>query len=701
MKKAAALLLILTVLLIPCLSVAAADSWDFSLPANLTKIEASAFAGDTSLNRVYVGDGVTTIGAQAFANSSLRDIRLPESLTEIAADAFRDVPHVEVYGAWNDDFFAGMDNVAMSGSAVPVNESTFVPVAPGQEVWRTVPVSLVGKWYFGVENCSSATLYNSKGEKIDDLTFGSFAYYLYHTFSETEDVMLCIRNDTDALISAKVYVEAPYEVLGLISVMQAEPKFSASLQKLYYVDPPFPLDMLEAHQYYAPAFQATFNGTETEYTIDLYVDDLLVKHWEGSVTSDTQYEYFMLEPEDVMKYNGFDAGEHTVRIEADGAVSEYSYELNKARAPQVIGPEASSLYLLPEQHVFAQYTADSTGVFTIQSDIPKAMQIYGRLLDEDGNILDSKEEPNEEYDFYLSANLTAGQTVTLEAWLDSQKEESKPFYGVVTLIVGDPSSDGADIFKNAQCRALVIGQTYKTAPETISRLDGCRTDADSMAAMLSKLAGSPYAVTKQIDLDAADILAAIPAAFAGATENDVSLFYYSGHGATGSGSLVGNDGEGISPESLRAALDQIPGTKIILLDSCFSGYFIGRGSDDAAEAEAALNHFMSVFSWNNRGDGNAYYVLTASSLYETSIGYKGASSLFTRNLVEGMGYTPDGSADPTDSAPADANQDGMFTLDELFVYCRNQMRQSFTGQTVCPWPYNSNQVLFIREVPEQ
>lgn len=699
MKKRTTLILILLALLIPCLSLAAADSWNLYLPESLTEIGEYAFAEDTSLDSVYVGDMVESIGSQAFANSSLRDIRLPESLTEIAPDAFMNVPHVEVYGTWNPDFFDGMDNVSMSGSELPANETTFVAVAAGQEVFRKIPITMTGKWYFGVENCSGAALYNSEGDKIADLKFGEFAYFVYQTFSETDEVFLSIRNDMDALTSAKVYIESPFQVDGIVSMQQAERKSSASLLNLYYPSVSFLLEKLDAHQYYSPSVRTTFDGDEGDYVIDLYVDDIPVKHWEGTFSSKTQD--FLLEPEDVMKFGGFDEGEYSVRIVANGSVTEYTYTLNGTRKLQSIGQKASSLYILPEQHVFASFTADSAGVYTIRSNIPVAMQIYGRLIDEDGNVLDSKEEDNEEFDFFLSANLAEGQTVTLEAWLASQENAKNPFYGVVELIVNNPYAVGYDIFKNAQCRALVIGETYENSPDWITRLDGCRKDADCMTAMLSSLAGTPYSVAEYIDMHADEILAAIPAAFAGATEDDVSLFYYSGHGATGSGALLGSDGEEVTPEVLKAALDSVPGTKIILLDSCFSGYFIGRDPEDAANAQAALDHFMSVFSFTGRGAGSEYYVLTASSMYETSIGYRGYCSLFTGNLLEGMGFDPDNNGARMANGPADANEDGMFTLNELLVYCRNEIRDTMLGQTVCPWPYNCNQVLFIDEVPER
>ena len=51
-------------------------------------IAARAYYGDTSLSTVVLEDGVTSIGAKAFAESTVSDIYLPDSLTYIADNAF-------------------------------------------------------------------------------------------------------------------------------------------------------------------------------------------------------------------------------------------------------------------------------------------------------------------------------------------------------------------------------------------------------------------------------------------------------------------------------------------------------------------------------------------------------------------------------------------------------------------------------------
>ncbi len=59
-----------------------------TLPSKLQVIDVEAFCGDTSLEKVIVPVGTTEIRSRAFANSSLTQITLPDTLTSIADDAF-------------------------------------------------------------------------------------------------------------------------------------------------------------------------------------------------------------------------------------------------------------------------------------------------------------------------------------------------------------------------------------------------------------------------------------------------------------------------------------------------------------------------------------------------------------------------------------------------------------------------------------
>jgi len=83
-RKIIALVAALIALL--CCSLAAADT--VTLPAGLKVVSEEMFAGDQSLDRVVVPDGVTRIESRAFADSSLAVITIYGSVNYIAPDAF-------------------------------------------------------------------------------------------------------------------------------------------------------------------------------------------------------------------------------------------------------------------------------------------------------------------------------------------------------------------------------------------------------------------------------------------------------------------------------------------------------------------------------------------------------------------------------------------------------------------------------------
>ena len=86
MKYANVIFLMITLLILAVPALAQAET--LTLPANLQVIKEDAFCNTQSLDCVVIPEGVTRIEARAFANSSVFEIVLPESLEFIAENAF-------------------------------------------------------------------------------------------------------------------------------------------------------------------------------------------------------------------------------------------------------------------------------------------------------------------------------------------------------------------------------------------------------------------------------------------------------------------------------------------------------------------------------------------------------------------------------------------------------------------------------------
>jgi hypothetical protein len=232
-------------------------------------------------------------------------------------------------------------------------------------------------------------------------------------------------------------------------------------------------------------------------------------------------------------------------------------------------------------------------------------------------------------------------------------------------------------------RALLIGNEAYS-----SRLNGPYNDLAMMKTVigLSTIDGKGYAsVTVKKDRTRAQILSDIAALASQPIDaNDVTLFYYSGHGArtsaseTGTG-LVGVDGTLLNVPTLKSALDSIPGRVIVILDSCYSGMFISKSAGltgaDTGFNDAVLNAFRGNTGIVKKAlTTTNYSVITASRKDETSVsvGFSSNGSpvyvgLATYYLAMGAGYdilNPASSAFGSDTSP----KDGIATFDEVFSY---------------------------------
>lgn len=314
--------------------------------------------------------------------------------------------------------------------------------------------------------------------------------------------------------------------------------------------------------------------------------------------------------------------------------------------------------------------------------------------------------------------------------------------------VGDWSDELAYTHQEAvgTYRALLIGNTYTGES---NELPGCDNDVDGMRTMLGRMTATPYSVTVKKNIRAEEILSSISSTFGNASYNDVSLFYYSGHGANSLGTdgnptsyhaaLVGTFQTYVSIARLKTELDKIPGKKVIIIDACHSGQFIARGGTVTQVSSSAFNsQVVNLFANDDQLSGDVsrtavvlaadgsellseeapefidragetnfaksgYYVITACRSEEKSVstGYDSNGDgkidryfgLFTYGLCYGNGWNLARNA-AISSLNADLNKDSKVTLYEAYVYAKVMAQSHNPNQTAQIWPENSAFVLW-------
>jgi len=153
--------------------------------------------------------------------------------------------------------------------------------------------------------------------------------------------------------------------------------------------------------------------------------------------------------------------------------------------------------------------------------------------------------------------------------------------------------------------------------------------------------------------------------FANADEDDASYLYISTHGefAPDSGeepALLLSDGVSearLTPRALQAALAGIHGVKVLLLDACYSGAFIGKGMRTQPEALCFLGSDYKVLTSSGAME-ESWYWNTAKQAELAADGYQQGAFYFTQAMAQSLS--------PRSGFSADANRDGKVTLRELY-----------------------------------
>ena len=224
-------------------------------------------------------------------------------------------------------------------------------------------------------------------------------------------------------------------------------------------------------------------------------------------------------------------------------------------------------------------------------------------------------------------------------------------------------------------RALLIG-----VDEFVSRPSAYPSSTNNVYAMQSLFQHSALPmeallIPAESVTDAQSLTRLIQEAFAGADEHDVSYLYISTHGQYEPEPALffsdGNIESAVTPAQLEAACEGIGGTKVIILDACNSGAFIGKGLSRMPQDVHFLGDDFKVLTssgaleeswyWSNKGQGAFYF-----------------TQALTQGLSAGSGY------------PADANRDGAVTLSEIYQY----LLLSHAASTPQVYPQNDDTVIY-------
>lgn len=169
-----------------------------------------------------------------------------------------------------------------------------------------------------------------------------------------------------------------------------------------------------------------------------------------------------------------------------------------------------------------------------------------------------------------------------------------------------------------------------------------------------------------------------------ANEDDLTILTYSGHGEDKSGDLMLAKTTPSSPISMSASellilMNDIPGRKLVILDSCYSGMFVEKSpSSTNTLLDNSISTFFETYHSSSTYEKPDLFVLTASAhadSYEMEFGTGSDThhhGVFTYTLLEALGWNHPHTRPilPVTIQDPPAAKGGRITVDGLFRYIK-------------------------------
>jgi uncharacterized caspase-like protein len=227
-------------------------------------------------------------------------------------------------------------------------------------------------------------------------------------------------------------------------------------------------------------------------------------------------------------------------------------------------------------------------------------------------------------------------------------------------------------------RHALLVSSSRYADPSLQPLTAPTEDAEALAAALRDPSVGGFRVREIVDQPSWVVAEEVERFFAERGLNDISLFYFSGHG------IKDEDGAlyfaamntkrqllrstAVASDHMIAAMRRCRSRQqVLLLDCCYAGAFSRAMLTKGDEHVGVQERFAT--------EGAGRVVITASDAMQYAfegeqLHGEAALSIFTRALVEGM-----------TSGDADRNGDGRVTLDELYDYLYERVRRVNPSQT--------------------
>jgi hypothetical protein len=246
-----------------------------------------------------------------------------------------------------------------------------------------------------------------------------------------------------------------------------------------------------------------------------------------------------------------------------------------------------------------------------------------------------------------------------------------------------------EVLVEARRSALIVASDEYIDPK-LRRLRAPARDAEALAHVLGDPDVGGFEVDVCLNEPEYKVRRKLSEFFANRTRDDLLLVHFSCHGlkdddgnlyfATPDTELEHLDSSSVPSEFVNRQMHKSRSRRIALfLDCCYSGAFSRGGMARAGGGVELAERF----------EGQGQVVITASNSMEYAfegdeLTGEGTPSVFTTALVEGL-----------ESGAADRDGDDLISIDELYDYIFDRVRETTPDQTPSKWAYDLQGELYI------